>query len=112
MIYYINNIDECIVACENCSSDCLKSGNIDCVNTCIVCERVCKTLKVTMKYDSNNNELIDSLKKSCEISCKECVKKCQKSKMKCCVICVKKCKKLLGYLNKSHSKKSKKKYGK
>ena len=82
-----------------------KMGHIDCVNTCIICERVCKTLKVAMKFDSKNTELIDSLKKSCELACKKCLEKCQTSKMKCCIICVKKCNKLIGSLGKKNKSK-------
>lgn len=105
----MNKIDECIIACENCTSDCIKMGNIDCVNSCIVCERVCKCLKVAMKFDSENTELIKSLKESCVIACKKCVIKCDKSKMKCCIICVKKCNKLIDSLgNKNKGNKSKK----
>ena len=91
----VKEINECIVACENCACECLDMKMVDCVNACLVCERVCKALKVAMKFDKNNKQLIEHLKKSCDIACKECIKNCRESKKDCCVKCVQKCTNLI-----------------
>ena len=86
-------INECIVACEDCLTGCLKMNNSNCIAECMVCERICKTLKVALKCKINP-ELLKCLKKSCKLACEDCSKTCKLNKMECCSYCIEKCDKL------------------
>ena len=96
-------LEECIIACENCVVGCLKMNNTLCVNECIVCERVCKTLKVANKCGVSS-ELLKSLKNSCKLACKECSIKCKTNDMACCKKCLVICEKLYVSLSSSTTK--------
>ena len=65
-------LNECIVACETCCADCLcsKRHNMnDCVRLCMVCERVCKALKVAMKCGADK-EVLNCLVRACHKCCR------------------------------------------
>ena len=105
-------INDCILACETCVADCLcsgKAGMSDCVRLCLICERVCKALKVSMKC-GGNKEALNCLKMACKKSCMACVAECKKHNMGCCKKCVTSCSKMAHCCNgKKSSKKSSKK---
>ena len=45
-------LNDCILACETCATDCLCSGKAemsDCVRLCIICERVCKAINLRVE---------------------------------------------------------------
>ena len=91
-------LNDCIIACETCTSECLKMGANDCVSNCIVTERVCKALKVSMK-NSCNKALTNPLVRASKEACKNCVKSCSEhSDMKCCRDCSNKASKLMEML--------------
>lgn len=104
----LNLLDDCIVSCENCVSECVKMKHMDCIDTCVVCERVCKALKVAIKF-SDNKGMIHALKTACKKSCMDCIRECKKSDMKCCQVCYKKCVKLCNALSMPNRKKQTKK---
>ena len=93
----VKSLNDCIVACENCVIGCLEMKSPDCVSDCIVCERVCKALKVSMKCGINN-ELLECLINACNKSCDVCISSCKGRDMKCCRECVKKCRELETFL--------------
>ena len=105
-------INDCILACETCVCDCLcsgKAGMSDCVRLCLMCERVCKALKVSMKC-GGNKEVLNCLKVACKKSCMACVAECKKHNMACCKKCVTSCSKMAHCCDtKKSSKKSSKK---
>ena len=91
-------LNDCIIACETCTAECLKMGGHSCVSNCIVTERVCKALKVAMK-NSCNKGLTSPLVKASKEACKNCIKSCSEhTTMKCCQDCVKKASKLMQML--------------
>ena len=96
-------LDDCIVACENCVVGCLKMKNTSCISDCIVCEKICKTLKLAIKCNMKP-ELLNSLKHSCEIACNDCSSKCKDNKMVCCNDCIIKCERLYSMLSKNNTK--------
>lgn len=107
----VKSLNDCIVACENCVIGCLEMKNTECVSDCLVCERVCKALKVSMKCGMNK-ELLECLINACNKSCDVCINSCKGHKTKCCQDCVKKCRELKTFLASKMSKsksKSKKK---
>lgn len=74
------NIDTCIVACENCVTQCLNMKEHqmnDCVSICLVNERILKALKVCHKCKCDKKIFNHLLKASLE-SVDKCIKICSK----------------------------------
>ena len=87
---YLNN---CIELCNSCA---LKSiiEKMDCVDCCVLCESICKSLKKALLLNSKK-PIINNLKKACIIALKDCVAECGKHNNIHCKKCSQSCSKLL-----------------
>lgn len=97
-----------ILVVENCVVECLKLNSKEhdmntCIQRCIIHERICKALKVCMKYNCDKETYI-CLMYSCLNSGLNVIEECLKHKMKHCQDCVKIVNKLVQVLNKKCQK--------
>lgn len=89
----MNKLKECIEACGNCISSCLKEENVDNMRECIAsdidCLDICSSALKFLSRDSSNQ---DVLLKACIEVCQNCEKSCREHDMDHCQKCADACK--------------------
>ena len=92
-----NVLNECIQNCETCALKCVVE-KLDCVDCCLLCESICKSLKTAVILNSKKT-IVNSLKKTCIISLKDCIHHCSAHNNSHCKKCAQSCSKLLNKLS-------------
>ena len=90
----IKALNECVAACNHCTSACLEEEDVKmmvrCIQTDIVCAEICSTTAKVLAFDSSNSQEMVDL---CGKICSECAAECEKLDMEHCRLCAEVCRK-------------------
>jgi hypothetical protein len=70
---FIDACLECLVTCERCITDCVASGNKDCILLCRDCADLCA---LTARFEARGSDFSQELFSLCAEVCKECSVEC------------------------------------
>ncbi len=65
----------CLVTCEKCIPDCIKSGNQECIRLCRDCADICT---LVAKFDARGADYGQELHAICAKICRACAIECEK----------------------------------
>ena len=90
---FIDACLECLVTCEQCVTDCVATGNKDCILLCRDCADLCA---LTARFEARGSDFSQEIFSLCAEVCKECSVECamhasHSVSCKECTIACKKC---------------------
>jgi Domain of Unknown Function (DUF326) len=82
----------CVVTCESCVTDCLKTGNQQCVLLCRDCADICA---LCARFEARDSPYYKELCDLCAKVCRACAEECTKhaAHHECCKECAAACRK-------------------
>ena len=91
----IELLQDCVQACNECATDCLREPDLRMLTRCIQLDRDCADICVlTSQYFSRQSEFASALAGQCVIICDACAQECEKhSDMAHCKECAEICRK-------------------
>lgn len=82
----------CVIACETCITDCIKTGNLQCISLCRDCIDICN---LYARLEARGSRYAQNMQSMCVEICEMCSEECIKhaSQQASCKECAEACKK-------------------
>ena len=99
----IQELVNCALACESCTSGCLAENDVAMMARCIELSRDCAELCfLGSKLIMRESEMVDQFLRICEEACRLCAEECNKHDHEHCKICAEACESCANTCNEFH----------